>query len=179
MPNLCCITIFAGRVTLKPVSSAYEADIFREFTDEVARYTVPQPGADIGATRAFVARSREEMERGTGLTVAVLERETGAFLGCASLHGTDTPMPEVGLWIAVGAQGRGYGCEAISALIAWADANLRYDHIVYPVARENAPSIRLVESLGGIRTGERGVENACGRKLDEFVYHIPKAVPVG
>lgn len=176
MPSLCCITIFSERVMLKPVSLAYEADIFREFTEEVATYTFPQPTGDIGDTRAFIAGVREEMDHGTDLTVAVIDRVTGAFLGCAGLHHIDTREPEVGIWLAKSAQGRGIGKETVSALRGWAESNLSYDFLYYPVVKANMPSRRLAESLGGVLSGERTVKNARGKELDEVEYRIPGRV---
>lgn len=175
MPNLCCITIFAERVTLKPVSSAYEDAIFREFTEEVAKYTFPKPPEDIVGTRTFIAESRDRMSRGEELVVAALDRSTGMFLGLAGLHRIDTREPEIGIWLAKPAQGKGYGKEIVSALIRWADANLDYDAFSYPVVRENLPSRGLIESLGGEPVSERKAKNARGEEFDEVVYRLPKA----
>lgn len=176
MPNLCCITIFADRVTLKPVSSAYEDAIFREFTEEVARYTYPKPSEDIVATRGFIAESRERMNRSEELVVAVLDRTTGKFLGLAGLHHIDTREPEIGIWLAKSAQGQGYGKEVVSALVRWADANLDYDSFMYPVVKENLPSRGLIESLGGEPVSERKVKNARDEEFDEMIYRLPKGV---
>lgn len=172
MPSLCCITIFSECLTLKPISSAYESDIFREFTEEVSKYTFPQPTGDIADTRAFIAGAREEMDRGTDLTVVVIDRATGTFLGCAGLHRIDTSEPEIGIWLAKSAQGKGIGKEVVSALRSWADSNLSYDHLYYPVVKDNVPSRRLAESLGGMLSGERTVKNARGEELDEVEYRI-------
>ncbi len=109
MSNLCCMTIFAERVTLKPVSSSYEDALFRELTDEVARYLVFQPTGNIDDTRAFIARSREEMDKGTALKTVILDRVTGDFLGYANLRSIDTREPKIGIWLAKSAQRKGSG----------------------------------------------------------------------
>lgn len=176
MSSLCCTTIFAGRVTLKPVSSAYDRAIYREFTEEVAKYTFPKPPDDIEGTRAFIADAREKMDRGTEITVAVIDRSTGNFLGCAGLHRIDTREPEIGIWLAKSAQGQGYGKEVVTALMGWADANLGYDSFVYPVVKENLPSRKLAESLGGTVFGEGKMTDARGGEHDEAIYRIPKRV---
>ena len=172
--NLRCITIFSKRITLKPISSVYESDIFREFTDEVAKYTVPQPSDDIADTRDLIACACEEMNRGTDFTTVVIDRTTGRFLGCAGLRHIHTREPKVGIWLAKSAQGRGIGKEVVSALWEWAEANLEYDFLYYPVVVDYLPSRRLVESLGGVLHGERKMKNTRGVEFDAVGYEIPR-----
>ncbi|NTW45848.1 MAG: GNAT family N-acetyltransferase [Candidatus Moranbacteria bacterium] len=176
MPNLCCSTIFAERVTLKPVSSAYEDAIFREFTEAVARYTFPKPADDIEGVRAFIGESRAKMERGTDLVVAVIDRMSGAFLGCAGLHGLDGDEPEFGIWLAVSAQGKGIGKEVVLALHTWAVANLPQPFLRYVSDRTNIPSRRLAEVLGGVPVGESVLPNARGEYLPVVTYRVPNRV---
>lgn len=172
MPNLCCTTIFAERVTLKPVSSVYEAELFRELTEEVARYLVFQPTGDIDDTRDFISQSREEMGNGTALKMVILDRITGSFLGYVNLRLIDTREPKIGIWIAKSEQGKGYGKQAVQALMEWADGNLVYDFLRYPVASENIPSQRLAESLGGVIAGVGTFRNTNDEELEEIEYRI-------
>lgn len=174
MPNYCCTTLFAEHVTLKPVSSAYETELFRELTAEVARYLVFQPTGDIDDTRDFIARSRMEMDQGTAIKMVILDRVSGAFLGYINLRSVDTREPGVGIWIAKPHQGKGVGKQALRAMMTWADQNLSYDFLRYPVAAENIPSRRLAESLGGVVAGTGTFRNTNGEELEEVEYRIPK-----
>ena len=175
MPNLCCTTIFTERLTLKPVSSSYEDDLFYGLTDEVARYLVFQPTGDIEDTRDFIRRSREEMEAGMSLKTVILNRTTGTFLGYANLRFIDTREPKVGIWLSESAQHKGFGRETVAALRDFADTNLDYDFLSYPVATENPASRKLAESLGGIVAHTGTFTNSRGEVHDEVTYHIPKA----
>lgn len=173
MPNLCCTTIFAETVTLKPVSFSYESALFRELTGEVARYLVFQPTGDIDDTRDFISLSREEMEQGTALKMVILDRVSGSFLGYVNLRLIDTREPKISIWIAKSEQGKGVGKQAVRAIMEWADGNLAYDFIRYPVASENVPSRRLAESLGGVIAGVGTFRNTNGEELEEIEYRIP------
>lgn len=80
--------------------------------------------------------------------------------------------PDLGVWVKIGAQGNGYGKEAILELKAWADANLVYEYLVYPVDRRNLANIRVPEALGGVICEETTLVKADGFELYLIVYHI-------
>src|SRR5205807_3377603 len=96
------------------------------------------------------------------------------------LHGIGRGEPELGIWIKEAAHGRGYGREAIAALLRWAGAHLGVTGFVYPVAEGNGPSRRLAESLGGAIIAMRKLRKPTGVILDEVVYRIERPVtPLG
>ena len=96
------------------------------------------------------------MQRGEELVCAVLDRNSGRFLGCAGLHELNAPAPELGIWIAVEAQGAGRGSEAVRALMQWGShRRKKIDFFRYPVDRANLPSRRIAGNLGGT------IANAC------------------
>ena len=116
--------------------------------------------------------SIKENKAGTNLQMVVLNKETGDFLGCAGLHKIDEKTPELGIWIKKSAHGHGYGKEAMHALKSWADQNLNYDYILYPVDTRNVVSRRIPESLGGKITREYSLVSETGRKLHMVEYRI-------
>jgi len=85
-------------------------------------------------------------------------------------------MLETGVWIKESAQGRGYGREAVAAVIKWASEKFRPSGFLYPVVDENTPSRRLAETLGGkiIGTRQRHKHGDEERKL--LLYRIPSPV---
>jgi ribosomal-protein-alanine N-acetyltransferase len=114
------------------------------------------------------------MKEGIRLSVAILSKEAGEFLGCFALEGIDQENPEMGGWLKESAHGRGYGREAAAGIRKWADANLQYNHILWPCASENAPSRKLAESLGGT-VGREYIKKTARGNLRPFVdYWIPK-----
>jgi len=102
----------------------------------------------------------------------ILEKDTDLFRGCLGFHGTETPDPELGLWLRESAQGRGYGREAASAVIAWARANLGFDHLRYPVDKRNFLGSKTPEQHGVRVHREFRGTNLVGFELDQVEYWI-------
>ena len=86
---------------------------------------------------------------------AVEETATGTFVGecgfadfkrdiAPSMQG----VPELGFAFAPAFHGKGYATEAVTAVVAWADANLEAKRTVCLVSPENHPSLRVVEKRG-------------------------------
>lgn len=167
------VEIEAERIQLLPISEKYAPDIFENFTAEVTRYMVPQPAGQISATLAFISSSRSGMARGENLQFVIVHKASGEFLGCCGLHGQGCPQtPELGVWLKIAAHGHGYGREAITALKAWIDHHLRYIYLTYPVDRDNIPSRKIPESLGGEIYEEALCPTHDGRFLDVLIYRI-------
>ena len=80
--------------------------------------------------------------------------------------------PELGIWIKKSAHGNGYGKEAMVALKKWADKNLKYDYILYPVAQDNLASRKIPEFLGGKIEHEYDEETQNGVTLHFIEYRI-------
>lgn len=56
--------------------------------------------------------------------------------------------PEQGWALASWAHGRGYGSEAVAAMIAWGEGHFSRRDFVCIISPENAPSIRVAEKVG-------------------------------
>lgn len=164
--------IATDNLILKPITMEYKEDIFREFTHAVTVYTYPKPPEKLEDTVRFIEKTMKANQEGKNLQLVVLNKKTKEFLGCAELHNIDTKTPELGIWIKKSAQGNSYGKEAITALKSWADKNLDYDHISYPVAEKNYPSRRIPESLGGQIFQEYDEINMSGVKHHILEYRI-------
>ena len=83
---------------------------------------------------------------------AMQDKATGAFageLGFAEVERDMNPkfdVPEAGWVLAPQFHGRGYGSEALAAVLAWADARMPATTcMIHP---ENAPSLRLAAKFG-------------------------------
>ncbi|MFN2139024.1 MAG: GNAT family N-acetyltransferase [Candidatus Promineifilaceae bacterium] len=167
------VEITAERVRLLPISEDYAREIFKNFTPEVTYYMVPQPADCIDDTLAFINNARRGMEREENLQFVIVDKASGEFLGCCGLHGHGCPTtPELGIWLKEVAHGRRYGREAITAVKRWVDEHLRYSYLTYPVDRENIPSRKIPESLGGEIHEESLCPTRDGRFLDIVIYRI-------
>ena len=86
---------------------------------------------------------------------AVTDRNTGAFIGetgfCDFHRDCDPPLgsiPEMGWVIAPQWHGKGYGGEAVSAALNWADSVLKPERICCIVSPENAASVAIAKGAG-------------------------------
>jgi RimJ/RimL family protein N-acetyltransferase len=63
-------------------------------------------------------------------------------------------LPEMGWLLTADAQGQGFALEGVTAALRWADQALQPPEIVAIIAPDNAPSIRLAERAGFLRSEE-------------------------
>ena len=157
---------------LVSISMEYKEDIFRELNREIATYMYPKPYENVEETVPFIQESMQTNKEGTNLQLVALDRGDNTFLGCAGIHNIDTVTPEFGIWIKKSAHGNSYGKEAIFALKKWADENLDFEYLLYPVAKENFASKRIPELLGGKVVREYFETNMSGNLLHILEYRI-------
>lgn len=160
------------RLILKPIALEYAEDIFREFTEEITTFMFPNTPHDISETEEFINDSRNKMESGEEIVVSIFDKLTGEFLGGGGLHHIDRATPELGIWIKKGAHGQKFGQEAVAGLKRWADENLTYQYLTYPVAVENIASRKIPESLGGKVAREFSDKKQNGEDMLQVEYHI-------
>jgi RimJ/RimL family protein N-acetyltransferase len=117
-----------------------------------------------------VRREIEEMagrapgEAGGWVQLSVEERGSGLLVGDVGLNPADDEpsVIKVGYTMAPEFQGRGYGTEAVRALVAYALDTLGADVVRAYADAENVPSVRVAEKVG-----MRVVERFEGRDGDE------------
>jgi RimJ/RimL family protein N-acetyltransferase len=169
--NLLDVEISTPRLLLKPISMDYKEVIFSEFTEEITSYTYPRSAEHIVETETFIKQSLEGLKKGTNLEVVILAKDSQEFLGCAGLHALNKE-PTLGIWLKKSAQGNRYGLETITALKEWADENLDYEYLIYPVDKRNIASRKIPESLGGQIVKEYEKLNLSGNILHIVEYWI-------
>ncbi|WGV28779.1 GNAT family N-acetyltransferase [Halotia branconii CENA392] len=125
-------------------------------------------------TELFINESLLEMQNGDNLIVVILRKDSQEFLGCSGIHELNSKCPAAGIWLKKSAHGYGYGVEAIAALKKWADDNLDYEYLIYPVDRANIPSRKIPERLGGQIFREYEQINLSSNILHLVEYRIPK-----
>lgn len=157
---------------LQPITLDYKEEIFREFTPEITTYMFPKSPDKIEETIEFIETAMKENEEGSNFQVVVLNKATKEYLGNAGIHNINTKTPELGIWIKKSAHGNSYGKEAMVAFKEWADKNLDYEYILYPVVDVNYASKRIPEFLGGKIFREYDEENMSGRNQHLLEYRI-------
>lgn len=166
------ISIKSKNIILQAINLDYKDEIFKEFTPEITKYMYPNPPKTIQDTIDFIEKSMKENQEGSNLQVVILNKKTKEYLGNAGLHNIDRKTPELGIWIKKSAHGNSYGKEAIFALKKWADENLNYKFILYPVVDINHASKRIPEALGGKIFREYTEENMNGKAYRMLEYRI-------
>jgi len=166
------LRIETKNLIIKGITLDCKENIFSELTLFITKYMYPVPAKEIQETIDFIEKSIKENKAGTNFQVEIINKETGEFLGCGGIHKINTITPELGIWIKKSAHGHGYGKEAIFALKDWADNNLDYDYLVYPVAQDNYASRRIPEALGGKIFREYTGHNAEGVSIELMEYRI-------
>lgn len=172
MLDLKSVVIESERLKLVPTSEDYAKDIFKEFTDEITRFMMAKTPRKINETLEFIKASKSAMDNKTELQVVILNKDTGEFIGHGGIRKLNTNTPELGIWIKKSAHGNKYGRESIKALKEWAEKNLNYEYLEYPVDRKNVPSRKIAESLGGTIAREFKKKNMAGNILDTVEYRI-------
>ncbi|MEO1561084.1 MAG: GNAT family N-acetyltransferase [Cyanobacteria bacterium J06632_19] len=170
------IEIISNRLLLKSISLSYKKPIFEHFTEEITTYMYPRPAKNMPETASFIKNSLEEMKNEHELILVILEKESQEFLGCAGIHRVNSKHPEFGIWLKKNAHRNGYGLETVTAMKNWCEENLDCEYFTYPVDKENHPSRRIPEKLGGeiVRTYEK--RNLSGRILNLVEYKIQLSI---
>lgn len=160
------------RLILKPIALEYAEDIFAEFTDEITTFMFPSAARKISETYDFINDSIKKIKSGEEIVMSIFDKSTGEFFGNGGLHHIDTATPELGIWIKKSAHGKKIGREAVAGLKRWADENLVYEYLTYPVAVDNIASRKIPESLGGKVAREFSDKKQNGEDMLQVEYHI-------
>lgn len=97
---------------------------------------------------------------------AVIQQGSGRLIGAAGIWDMEIPAAaEIGYWIRPSFQRRGYGQEAVQAILQYVEEALADSiHSIYAKIRKgNLPSRKLVQRLGFRQlTEEKAADGACG-----------------
>lgn len=164
-------SIRTKRLVLVPVEDAHAAFYRDGFTAEVTRYQYPEPFLTLEGAQAFISASKAFRLEGEALVLTMLGAD-GAFLGSVEARNLTSPTPEVGLWLKEGAQGMGYGKEAMQAFLAFLRESFPIDFFVYETDRRNEACLRLAAALGGAYECAYDVVSAGGELLRLKLFYI-------
>lgn len=165
-------TLETDRLILVSLSMKYKHDVFREFNSSISQYMFPKPPEKIEETEEFIGTSEKGIKSGDDLQLVITKKDNNEFLGLAGLHRVKSRTPILGLWVKKSAHGNSYGKEAITAMYHWAKKNLQFDYLIYSVDKDNIPSIKIPESLGGVVALQKVSKSLAGNTLNILNYHI-------
>ena len=160
------------RLTIYPLEVKHTQDIYNNFNKEINTFMTSAPPKKLSDTEEFVSGAIKKNQDSKDFHVVFFNRE-GEFIGGGSLSHIDTSTPEFGVWVKKSAHGNKYGREAMTALKLWADQNIEYEYLKYPVAIQNIASRKIPESLGGIVKDEyKRMRRQTGKFLNCVEYRI-------
>lgn len=162
--------IESERLLLIPISMKYKEETFREFSKEITAFMHPAPAKDISETEAFIRNAEKGASEGRELHFAILSKDDQEFLGIAGIERIDSKTPELWIRTKKSTHGKGYGKEAVVAVKTWADNNIQYDYLLYPVAENNTSSRKIAETLGGIIAKESD-DKTLGWDIHHFLEY--------
>ncbi|MDT9598149.1 GNAT family N-acetyltransferase [Sphingosinicella rhizophila] len=158
------VTIETARLVLRPPSADDFADLLALWTDPVTLAFLGRASTPAEAWARMLKYAGHWSLFGFGYWM-LREAGTGRFVGEGGLahqkrDGIDGGDPEAG-WALVGsAQGKGYGQEALAAILAWGDTCLPSPRTLCLIDRANHASIRLAERNGYRASGEATLNEA-------------------
>ena len=92
--------------------------------------------------------SIEAIKKGLELRL-IVESKEGNFLGTVSVHDLNSSILSVGIWFRKEYWGKGFGFEAMNALIEWVQINYKYNYIEYRGNVKNLATLSIAQKCGG------------------------------
>lgn len=143
----------------------------RELTDDRAITEtidfLPSPFTQSDAD-ALIGNQRAECDRFFGIR----DRRNGELVGIIGAHLRDANEIEIGYWIGVNFQGRGYATEAVRELTGLLKHVFPSRQIIAECKAENRASWRVLERVGFISAG------VAGRRVGRQLLMIPRNGPL-
>ncbi len=156
------------RLVLRPVASSDIEDLHAMYSDwEVARWLsrLPWPFTHSSA-HTFVVDAIDDLARGTGCMLAMIESQSSAFVGVVSLRipalepqpwTSDAGLGILGYSVARGRWGAGFASEGAACVTTFAFEDLGLSSLRAMVLRSNLAARRILERLG-FKVSDFGVE---------------------
>ena len=153
------LTLSGNLVRMRPFEPADIDAVYALARDKaIADNTfVPHPYA-LADAEAFVERTRDWWRNDEAYVFAVVEPESGALAGAMGLHPKPEPehkSAEVGYWIGLPYQGRGYATAALRMLIQFGFDTLGLNRIEAGHFDHNLASGRVMRKAGMLPEGLR------------------------
>lgn len=184
------VTLESDRLILRPYRLEDAPDVQLACNDPEIQRWVPLPTPyDDEVARSWVSDlSHRPRLAGTGVTFAVLSKETGRLVAGFALIGVDarSKTAEIGYWVAPWARRMGYAVEATRRLAAYGFTELGLGRLELLVEPANGASHRVAVKAGCAPEGLRvsalmsrtgRVDVAVWRLLPDTVFPLPRLLP--
>lgn len=99
----------------------------------------------------------EDLQQEDHLTCSILAKDTRAFCGFCQLQWVFSPTPELGIDLLPECQKQGIAAEVLPVFLDQAKKLLPIDYFYSKIKKNNIPSQRLAEKIGGICVGNKNL----------------------
>lgn len=168
-----CPVLVTERLVLRPphvddIPELAQLANNRRVAEMLAR--MPHPYGEVEA-RAFLSMTQQK--RNAGCAYALTLAESGAFIGCAGLNGTDRGL-ELGYWIGEPYWKRGYATEAAHALVDLAFRATAIDVLHASCRVINPASRRVIHKCGFQYAGQGMLNSIAAGQVPVERYHLDR-----
>lgn len=132
-------------LSLVPQTHDYDEAIFREYTDDIAKFMDTPSFSCLEQVVAQTEIFSKQRELGID-RLYVITDPNGLFLGQVILANIQAEFPEIGIWVSKSYQQQGIATQAIQQLRI-INPDLSKKLFSYPVKKENTASIALAIKL--------------------------------
>lgn len=168
------------RVVVRPFTDA-DAPAFHEAIRESVEHVRPwlpwySLHETVEDTLEFIRHAQADFLRRDGFSLGVFDGQDELPLGGVGLHPRDWRVPsfEIGYWLRLTAEGKGYMKEAVRLVTALAFDSLGAERVMIRCDARNLRSQRVPERLGYVREGclRRQEIDTSGGLADMVVYSM-------
>jgi RimJ/RimL family protein N-acetyltransferase len=118
--------------------------------------TIPHPYPD-GAAERWIIQQAQSWQQGTAVTFAVTLRNKDEIIGAVGLLNGERNEAEIGYWIGIPYQGKGYCTEAVEALIGFGIAELGITRFFARHLKRNPASGAVLRNAGLRKIGKDNI----------------------
>lgn len=165
------IPIATDRLLLRPMRMSDAETIAVKLNDIRVSQTlgrVPFPYA-LEDAETFIASSIQDFKSAKTLILSILDRQTNEVLGACSIE------DELGIWLAHDSWGKGYGFEAMQALVHFGFSCFNLSKIKSAALESNMGSVKIHRKLGFRETGTQELTSrATGKAGTALCFELTR-----
>jgi ribosomal-protein-serine acetyltransferase len=148
-----------GRIILRPFKKQ-DVELLFQAISESKEELIPwlqfcHPDYSIEETRLWLSSRDEDWKAGKSYDFAIMDAESGAFLGGCGLNqvNNECKMANLGYWVRTSWAGRGIATAVVLLLAKFGFKELKLNRIEIMADVENKRSQRVAEKTGAVREG--------------------------
>jgi [ribosomal protein S5]-alanine N-acetyltransferase len=165
-------TLETERLVLRKVESTDLEQLYVLLSDpEVAKFDYFYPLTSKAEAMKFIERYAEELEEGEEITWAVALKETNKLIGTCCLGDFDegARRTEIGYAVIQSEWGKGYGTEALEAVIRFGFNFMKLNRIEAAITPGNHASVRVLDKLNFVQEGIVRERDLIKGKLEDGI----------